>query len=221
VDRRSFLKALSVAAGLAVSRTGGAQPYSEDYDRIASPAVPNDEVVRRVPRAKTAAPTQIVRGESTVGGWSLEGLPSMPLWMRRGKDTYQFDAASPDGYRAAMWLLRDVQAGRMGYPHPKLLEILSFAQSWLAANSFHSLFDATSGLRVRATNNRTEGAAQSSLHLPTPEGWFFATDFRAQGLDAPYTAKLMELVGMGGVGLYWQRDFVHADVGRVRRWQGK
>lgn len=143
-----------------------------------------------------------------------------PLWLRRGGDEFRFDAKDPEGYRIAMYLLRDVQAGRYGYPHPRLLYLVSWAQAWLAMHSFHVPFDATSGLRLPSTNNRIEGAARASLHLPDPNWRFYALDFRARYLDAAYTAKLMRAVGMGGVGLYWQRDFVHADVGRRRDWQG-
>jgi uncharacterized protein YcbK (DUF882 family) len=146
---------------------------------------------------------------------------SWPLWMRRGKDEWRFDAATEEGYRAAMWLLRDVQANRMGYPHPRLLYLLSWMQSWLAAHKIHSLIDATSGMRLQHTNVKIEGAAKGSFHLPDENNYFFATDFRARGLDAPYTAKLLQAVGMGGIGVYWQRDFVHADVGRPRTWKGK
>lgn len=143
-----------------------------------------------------------------------------PLWLRRGKDEHRFDAAQQDGYKAAMWLLRDVRAGAYGLPHPRLLYLASWAQSWLAAHSIHAVFDVTSGLRLPATNAAIEGAAQASLHLPTPDWYFFAFDFRARGLDAEYTAMLMRAVGMGGVGIYWKRDFVHADVGRRRDWSG-
>ena len=141
--------------------------------------------------------------------------------MRRGNDEYRFDASTPEGYQAVRWLLRDVSAGKVGLPHLDLVRLVSFSQAWVAAHGIHSLYTVTSGLRLPETNSKIEGAALSSLHQPDKNGWFFALDFRAKGLTAEYTAKLMEAVGMGGVGLYWQREFVHGDVGRKRRWEGK
>ncbi len=144
-----------------------------------------------------------------------------PLWARRDTDEYRMDVATVEGYKAAQWLLRDVKAHRLGFPDVALLTALSRAQTALASLKLHSRFDFTSGLRTPATNASTEGAAQGSLHLPDEKGLFLAADFRARGFDASFTARLMNMVGMGGVGVYLQRDFVHADTGRKRQWVGK
>lgn len=146
---------------------------------------------------------------------------SHPLWLRRSDEAYRIDVATAYGYRVAQWALRDIQANRIGMPDIRLLIALSRAQVALASLSLHSRFDITSGLRTPETNNKTEGAALASLHLPDRNKVFRATDFRARGFDAKFTAKLMGMVGMGGIGLYWQRDFVHADTGRSRKWVGK
>jgi uncharacterized protein YcbK (DUF882 family) len=145
---------------------------------------------------------------------------SRPLWIRRDDQSFQIDVATINGYKAAQWVLRDKQAGRMGFPDVKLLNTLSISQVALASLNIHSRFDITSGMRIRETNNKTEGAALASLHIPDKEGRFFATDFRAKGFDAKFTARLMSMAGMGGIGLYLSRDFVHTDTGRIRRWVG-
>lgn len=148
----------------------------------------------------------------------VEKPVSHPLWLRRDKEVFRMDVATPEGYKVAQWVLRDVQAGRMGLPDMKLLEHISLAQVALARLSLLSRFDILSGMRTHATNNKTEGAAKSSLHLPDANGRFKALDFRARGFDAPFTAKLMGMVGMTGIGLYWDSNFVHADTGRKVKW---
>lgn len=153
--------------------------------------------------------------------WSFAQGSGWPVWMRRGDDEYRVDASTPEGYQAVRWLLRDVSAGKVGLPHLDLIRMISYSQAWVAAYNIHSLYTATSGLRLPETNDKTEGASKNSLHMPDKNGWFFALDFRAKGLTAEYTAKLMEAVGMGGVGLYWRRNFVHGDVGRKRSWARK
>lgn len=144
---------------------------------------------------------------------------SWPLWMKRGKDEYRFDAATPQGFAVARYLLRDIQGGDFqGLPHLQMLQSLSLAQSWFAAYGVHSRFDATSGLRLRSTNARTEGASRNSMHLPDAKGWFFATDFRPRGVEIKKASGWMRAAGLGGIGIYLDDDFLHVDVGPVRAW---
>lgn len=144
---------------------------------------------------------------------------SWPLWMRRGKEEYRFDAATQEGFAAARYLLRDIRGGGVqGYPHLNLLQSLSTAQSWFAMYGVHSLFDATSGLRLPHTNAGTEGAARASFHLPTKEGWFFAADFVPKKVDLVQASGWLRAAGIGGIGLYVERGFIHADVGPNRAW---
>lgn len=150
-----------------------------------------------------------------------KNIVSKPLWLKRGADEFRIDVATLDGYKIAQWILRDVSIDKVGRPDIGLLFSLSSAQSALAALNFHSRFDFTSGLRMPQTNIKTEGAALGSLHLPDENLRFRATDFRARGFDSAFTAKLMRMAGMGGVGIYLNRDFVHADTGVKKTWVGK
>ena len=136
------------------------------------------------------------------------------LWLKRGADALQFDYSTEQGYRSASWLLRDIQAGQQGYPDWRLLQTLSWMQTWLAMYGHHVEFDTLSGLRTAATNNRTEGAAQNSCHLPDSRGVFRAIDFRTKTIPADYLGKLAALLQQGGVGFY-QRNFVHIDTGSL------
>lgn len=145
---------------------------------------------------------------------------SWPLWLRRNGEEFRFDAATTDGFAAARYLMRDIRAGGVvGYPHLVLLQLLSNAQSIFAAYGVHAAFDVTSGLRLPSTNAATEGAARASFHLPDPNGWFFAADIRPDKIDVEKAAGWFRYVGIGGIGLYPDRGFLHVDVGPARTWR--
>lgn len=143
-----------------------------------------------------------------------------PLWMRRGNEAFQFDAATKDGFAVARYLMRDIQGGNVhGLPHLNLLQALSEAQSVFAFYGVHTVFDVTSGLRLPSTNARTEGAARASFHLPDRNGWFFAADIRPDRIDIQKAAGWFRYIGVGGIGLYPDRGFLHVDVGPQRTWK--
>lgn len=168
--------------------------------------------------SKAAVSTPLVGGETY-------RTPTI-LWLSRGSEELQFDYSTEIGYRSASYLLRDVQARKQGYPDWRLLQTLSWMQTWLAMYGHHVRFDALSGLRTRETNNRTENAARNSYHLPDERGVFRAIDFRANSIPSAYLGKLAALLQQGGVGFY-QRDFIHIDTGSLigksgsqRIWRG-
>jgi uncharacterized protein YcbK (DUF882 family) len=74
-----------------------------------------------------------------------------------------------------------------------------------------------SGYRSPATNAtlhaNSQGVATRSLHM---EGR--ATDLRITGVDLPRLRDAAWSLQGGGVGFYPRSQFVHVDVGRVRRW---
>ncbi len=47
-----------------------------------------------------------------------------------------------------------------------------------------------------------------------------AIDIRIPGIDSTTIRDAAQRLAIGGVGYYPTSDFVHVDVGRVRRWQG-
>lgn len=145
------------------------------------------------------------------GGW--------PLWLARAGEAFYFDARTRYGYEVARYLLRDIAAGGVrGYPDGWLLRALSQMQVWWAQYGHHVRLDVTSGLRMPQTNARIEGAARASMHLPAAHGWFRAVDFRPGRVDIVRAAQWARAAGIGGIGLYLERDFLHADTGRVRHW---
>lgn len=76
-----------------------------------------------------------------------------------------------------------------------------------------------SGYRSPRTNETLraggEGVARNSLHTLG-----MAADVRFPGIPAEAAWRAAVALGMGGAGLYRRSDFVHLDVGPVRRWGG-
>ncbi len=74
-----------------------------------------------------------------------------------------------------------------------------------------------SGYRSPASNAalhaRSGGVATRSLHM---QG--MAMDIRIPGVALASLRDAALALGRGGVGFYPASDFVHVDVGRVRRW---
>jgi len=141
-----------------------------------------------------------------------------PLWMSRQGESFFFDAFTQEGYAAASYLLRDVRANVIGRPDPWVLRSMAQMQAWWANMGHHVRLDVTSGLRTHQTNNRIEGAARASRHLPGPNREFDAVDFRPGRVDLGIAAQWARAAGISGLGLYTSRNFLHIDRGRVRHW---
>jgi len=111
-------------------------------------------------------------------------------------------------------VLRDFRTGDVHPIDPGLLDLLAKLRGTLDSRD---PFQVISGYRSPHTNallhERSDGVANHSLHM---QG--MAIDIRLGGrsLSDLHMAAL-SLKG-GGVGYYPQSDFVHVDVGRVRRW---
>jgi uncharacterized protein YcbK (DUF882 family) len=122
----------------------------------------------------------------------------------------------PDALQAINQNLRDYRNGAVHIIDPRLLDLLHELNARLETQQ---PFEVISGFRSPATNamlhERSSGVASKSLH---PLG--MAVDIRipGRGLDMVHANALS--MARGGVGLYPTSDFVHVDVGRVRRWNG-
>lgn len=122
----------------------------------------------------------------------------------------------PDALAEVNHLLRDYRNGEVHTIDPKLLDLLNRLHRRLGSNA---PFEVISGYRSPATNAmlhaRSHGVASHSLHMKG-----MAIDIRLADRalsDLHDTALAMRA---GGVGYYPKADFVHVDVGRVRRWGG-
>ncbi len=120
----------------------------------------------------------------------------------------------PDALSAVDHVLRDFRTGDVHRIDPRLLDTLAKLGARVEARQ---PFSVISGYRSPRTNSvlhrESGGVATHSLHMKG-----MAIDIRLAGLEL---SKLHEAaLGMraGGVGYYPGSDFVHVDVGPVRRW---
>ncbi len=145
-------------------------------------------------------------------GHTLASKPQkLFLDLQRDGQRVRLDVLSPQGYKAAAWMLRDIKAGnKTGWPSINLL--VWAAQLQQAANEHHqyTVFAVTSGLRTPQTNRSTEGAAQNSLHLPDTNNQFHAMDFKPIGATLDQLQALTQGRKAGGVGRY--DSHLHLDV---------
>jgi uncharacterized protein YcbK (DUF882 family) len=122
----------------------------------------------------------------------------------------------PDALSAVNHVLRDFRTGDVHPIEPRLLDLLQALSSRVEARA---PFQVISGYRSPATNAmlraHSDGVAKSSLHM---EG--LAIDIRLPDVALDRLHGAAVALGGGGVGYYPASDFVHVDVGRVRRWGG-
>ena len=130
---------------------------------------------------------------------------------RRG-DTYVPEAlAILDHY------LRDHRTGEERHFDPRLFDLLHNLTESLNASGAE--IDVICGYRTPWSNEflRTRsahtGVAKHSLHMQAE-----AIDIRLPGIPTSEVRDAALRLQSGGVGYYRASDFVHVDVGRVRRW---
>ncbi len=133
------------------------------------------------------------------------------------KAVYWADGSYVPGSLAEInYLLRDFRNDEVKAIHPDLLDLLHAITNRLGTSKPIQLI---SGYRSPATNAmlhaRSDGVAVHSLHM---DG--MASDIRIPGHDLRELHQVALSLRGGGVGYYPKSDFVHVDVGRVRRWNG-
>jgi len=119
-----------------------------------------------------------------------------------------------DATRRIEYLLRDFRNNKVHPIDPKLFDLLSVMRARLGTNA---PYEVISGYRSRETNamlrHASEGVASNSLHIQGQ-----AIDLRVPGRSLEHVHRTALGLQAGGVGYYPRSDFVHVDVGRVRRW---
>src|SRR6266702_2338285 len=122
----------------------------------------------------------------------------------------------PSALEAINRILRDYRTGDVHVIEPRLLDLLHELNARLETDA---PFQVISGFRSPRTNamlhERSSGVASKSLHT---QG--MAIDIRVPGRALNLLHANALSLNRGGVGLYPTSDFVHVDVGRVRRWNG-
>ena len=111
-------------------------------------------------------------------------------------------------------ILRDHRTGDVYPISANLIEMLHDIQMRVRTDR---PFEIISGYRSPKTNemlaSASDGVARRSLHT---QG--LATDIRISGVSLRRLQTEALFLSRGGVGYYPKSDFVHVDVGRVRRW---
>jgi uncharacterized protein YcbK (DUF882 family) len=122
----------------------------------------------------------------------------------------------PDALTEVNRVLRDYRTGDVHRIEPTLVDLLDRLS---ARTEVKGPFQVISGYRSPRTNamlhERSDGVAKHSLHM---EG--MAIDIRHPDLQLASLHRAALEMSVGGVGYYPESNFVHVDVGPVRRWQG-
>jgi uncharacterized protein YcbK (DUF882 family) len=129
---------------------------------------------------------------------------------------FENGAYVPTALTAVNHVLRDWRDNETHEIAPQLLDLLTALSAKLGTTG---AVDVICGYRSPATNAmlhaRSSEVAVGSLHLKGQ-----AIDIRVPGVDTARVRDAAQSLAIGGVGYYPTSDFVHVDIGRVRRWQG-
>jgi uncharacterized protein YcbK (DUF882 family) len=121
-----------------------------------------------------------------------------------------------DALQALDHLLRDFRTNTEHPIAPGLLDVVATLSSRLGArDGVHVISGYRSPQTNAALHARSSGVAAHSLHM---DG--LAMDIRIPGVALADLRDAALALGRGGVGYYPASDFVHVDVGRIRRWGG-
>jgi uncharacterized protein YcbK (DUF882 family) len=123
----------------------------------------------------------------------------------------------PDALAALDHFLRDHRTGEVRHFDPHLFDLLYDLTA--SVNDARGEIDVICGYRTPWSNEflRTRsahtGVALHSLHMQAE-----AIDIRLPGIPTTAVRDAALRLERGGVGYYRDSNFVHVDVGRVRRW---
>ena len=128
----------------------------------------------------------------------------------RHGNTYDLDALAQVNH-----FLRDHRTGDVREYDPRLLDLLH--DLTIALGRSDAEIDVICGYRTPWSNEylrrHGHGVAEHSLHMQA-----MAIDIRIPGVRTSDLRDAALALHRGGVGYYAGSDFVHVDVGRVRRW---
>jgi len=125
------------------------------------------------------------------------------------------NAYIPDALAQLDRFLRDSLTGDVHHFIPRLFDVLF--DLIRTSGRPDSEIQVICGYRTPQTNEflraHTAGVAKQSLHMQAE-----AIDIRLPGVKTSALRDAALALGRGGVGYYPASDFIHVDVGRVRRW---
>jgi len=121
----------------------------------------------------------------------------------------------PEALAQVDHFLRDHRTGDVHHYDPRLFDLLSDLEA--AVGRPGAEIQVICGYRTQWSNEylrtHTSGVAKNSLHTQAE-----AIDIRLPGTKTSVLRDAALSLHRGGVGYYAQSNFVHVDVGRVRRW---
>ena len=121
----------------------------------------------------------------------------------------------PDALMQLDRFLRDHRTGDVYHFDPHLFDVL-FDLTRLMGLA-HSEINVICGYRTPWSNEflrtHTSGVAKQSLHMEAE-----AIDIRLPGVKTSNLRDAALALGRGGVGYYAGSNFIHLDMGRIRRW---
>lgn len=135
---------------------------------------------------------------------------------RLSVDYAEGEAYLPDALARVDHVLRDHYSDEIHPIDPSLLDLLHEVQRRAGSRA---PLQVISGYRSPQTNARLRaegrGVGTRSLHMRGK-----AIDIRLADVPSAAIRDMALSMQRGGVGYYARNDFVHLDVGRVRRWNG-
>lgn len=127
----------------------------------------------------------------------------------------QGDTYIPRGIHELDHFLRDHRTGAVHHYDPRVFDVLHDLVA--AVGEPDAEINIICGYRTPWSNHflrsRSRAVAKHSLHMKA-----MAIDIRLPGVDTAELRDTALTLHRGGVGYYQREDFIHVDVGRVRRW---
>ena len=127
----------------------------------------------------------------------------------------QGDHYVPEALAQADHFLRDHRTGDVHHYDPRLFDLLKDLEA--AVGRPNAEIHVICGYRTPWSNEflrtHTTGVARHSLHMLAE-----AIDIRLPGVKTSVFRDAALALARGGVGYYAASNFIHVDVGRVRRW---
>jgi uncharacterized protein YcbK (DUF882 family) len=224
IERRKLLglglgvlgaSAVGPMAAFAQSKLGISDPIADLLQRQSDlPEGMADDALPAAAVASVATPVAATRSASHAPRW----LKLHNIHTQEKLEAVYFEKGEyvPDAVQALDRVLRDYRTGDVYSMHPELFDTLSTLHQ---ATGSKSHFQVISGYRSPKTNamlhERSGQVAKRSLHM---DGKAMDVYLEDVALDRLRAAALD--LKRGGVGFYPVSNFVHLDVGPVRRWVG-
>lgn len=164
---------------------------------FAASNVPSENIVRIAP------------SESRLRLFHTHTSEHLDVVFRRGSEYV------PEALATLNRFLRDHRTGDIHQYDPRVFDLLSDLTA--AAGRTGAELQIICGYRTPWSNEflrtHSTGVAKNSLHMQAE-----AIDIRLPGTPVAKLRDLALSLGRGGVGYYPASNFIHVDVGRVRRW---